>query len=258
MRKRSSLIGNLAVLWIVFLQFNGLAQESTRPVTAGDSKTALAQERSSVPDQTPALEIPLQHNSEKGLAPAGNYVSPWLLDVIKLAEARIDESVMRNFIESAGSFNLNPDQIIYLQKLGVSAEITKAMLEHDSNLTSGLSLAPAAPSSSPSTLHLNFTSEPSSAGKVSPTTQTAPAAASSPSLEPSVPTISETSTQAKAAERDDIEPASSQVALEQAASPDELPLVTPVRKPYPVQLLDPIIMIRAEGRTPNLLVIELP
>src|ERR1041384_7477180 len=80
--------------------------------------------------QSPALETPqaettpalqdsgpkinfnqeLPHTSQSNAATRKKeYVSPWLTDVIKLAQARIDPAVILTFIDSAGTFNLTPD-----------------------------------------------------------------------------------------------------------------------------------------------------
>src|SRR5437879_6408454 len=47
----------------------------------------------------------------------GAYVSPWLMDILKLAQAGIDPSVIGNFLDSAGTFNLTAEQIIYVRDL---------------------------------------------------------------------------------------------------------------------------------------------
>jgi len=83
------------------------------------------------------------------------------MDVIKLAQSRIDDSIMLMFIDSAGTFNLDPDQIIYLRDLGLPAEIITGMIQHDIEIVSGLRQMPLSPSPSPATVHLNFVqSEP--------------------------------------------------------------------------------------------------
>src|ERR1051325_6233760 len=87
-------------------------------------------------------------------SPPGAYVSAWLLDVIKLSQARIDETVMLTFVDSAGTFNLDADQIIFLRDLGVSTDLITAMIQHDFEILSGQRQIPPAPSGSQPMIHL--------------------------------------------------------------------------------------------------------
>jgi len=199
-------------------------------------------------------------NANTKSVPPGAYVSPWLMDVIRLAQSRIDDSIILTFIDSAGTFNLDPDQIIYLRDLGVSAEVITTLIQHDLEISSGLRQMPASPSASPSAIHLSFAhneSPENSQSIVSPAPTPVPPTTPVAALDSSSHLVSETAR-----------------AEEVASSPDELAnvprklgcqkqttlprqVISPVRQPYPVQLIDPIIMIRGQGRTPNLVVIEL-
>src|SRR5205085_1685912 len=73
----------------------------------------------------------------------GGYVSSWLAEMVKLARAGVDDSVMLTFVDSAGTFNLGADQIIELRDLGVCTEVITAMIDHDYELLSGLRPMPA-------------------------------------------------------------------------------------------------------------------
>src|SRR2546423_6009598 len=56
-----------------------------------------------------------------------------LAEVIKLANAGVSEEIMMTYItNSAYPFNINSDQIVYLNDLGVSPEIITALIQHDS------------------------------------------------------------------------------------------------------------------------------
>ena len=183
------------------------------------------------------------------------------MDVIRLAQSRIDDAIMLTFIDSAGTFNLDADQIIYLRDLGLSAEVITAMIQHDVEIISGLRQMPSSPSASPPAIHLNFIHS-ESLGKpsetVSPAAAPAPAAVPAASLDSASPLTSE-----------DTRPGELTIShQDELTSPPRMlgcqrqsallhQAISPVRQPYPVQLLDPIIMIRAEGRTPNLVLIEL-
>lgn len=180
-----------------------------------------------------------------GPMPPGAYVSPWLIDIVKLVQAGIDQGVMLTFIDSAGTFNLDADQIIYLRDLKVSADVITAMMQHDSEIVSGLRSSGGAISGSHPGLHLTFVQGDSPGADAA--TQAHSAALSE-----------STATTAEA------EPVPGQLTplvwREPPQQSQVLPtraLVSPVRLPYAVPLTDPIIMIQGEGRSPNLVVIEL-
>ena len=182
-----------------------------------------------------------------GQIPPGAYVSPWLLDIIKLAQARIDPGVMLTFIDSAGTFNLDADQIIFLRDLGVPAEVTTAMIQHDFEIVSGLRMPGGAVSASQPAIQLTFvhSDSPSAGAAAKGILSTSPA----PTAAPAEPAVGDTPNEPDPIVWREFQP------QRQAL---ELPLaVSPVRRPYSVQLTDPIIMIRGQGRMPNLVVIEL-
>src|SRR6185295_854378 len=56
-------------------------------------------------------------------------------ELIKLAQAGVDEAVMLNYITNATSlFVLNSDDIIYFNDLGLAGSIVTAMMQHDQEL----------------------------------------------------------------------------------------------------------------------------
>jgi hypothetical protein len=58
-----------------------------------------------------------------------------LAQVVSLAQAGVEQSVILNYINnSTGLFNLNADQIIYLNDLGVPSEIINDMMQRDQQL----------------------------------------------------------------------------------------------------------------------------
>lgn len=63
-------------------------------------------------------------------------LSPSAGEVVKLAQAGLDDNVMLAFVtNSPHTFNLSSDQIIYLNDIGVSGEVVSAMLQHDQALS---------------------------------------------------------------------------------------------------------------------------
>ncbi len=93
---------------------------------------------------------------------------PGVQDIVKLAHAGISEDVMMAQIKSAGaSYNLNADQIIYLNSQGVSQSVIQALLP------GGGPAVPAAPSVATAPLV-----------PAAPTIQTAPLASPAPVAAP--------------------------------------------------------------------------
>lgn len=199
--------------------------------------------------------------------PPGAYVSPWLLDIIKLSQAHIDQSVLLMFVDSAGTFNLDADQIIYLRDIGISADVITAMLQHDAEIFSGLRPLPVSPSAtrpgmqmtfSPITQHAesskpveantnSIASIPSSSAPQVPIAAPAPVAEATLNTEASEPTVANDEEFSAAPPIESVHP----------RVVSEPPALFPVRKPYPVPLTDPIILVRGEGPIPNIVRIEL-
>jgi len=150
-----------------------------------------------------------------------------------MAQNGISEEIMLSFIDSAGTFNMGADQIIYLHDLGVSNEVITAMILHDSEIASG-QLAMTLPTA-----------------KISaPSFQTAFVPAHSP-VEPGPP---ETTPPPPAPQAPEVaaNPFPEEDYLPAPSEPEPAPELYPVRKPYPVKLLDPIIVYRMEPRHPNI------
>jgi len=67
--------------------------------------------------------------------PPGVQLNPAIEEVIRLADARVHESVMLTYVtNSAVAFELGADEIIYLNDLGVPSEVVTAMLTRDGAL----------------------------------------------------------------------------------------------------------------------------
>src|ERR1019366_5185551 len=71
--------------------------------------------------------------------PAILSMSPWFYEVERLARAGVDDTVIFAYINNtAGTFNLTADQIIYLKNLGLSPQVINTMIDHDQDLISGV------------------------------------------------------------------------------------------------------------------------
>src|SRR5690242_11110319 len=65
-----------------------------------------------------------------------------LAQVVQMAQAGVDSSIILNYIQNSGTpFNLTANQIIYLKDLGLPDDAVKAMMQRDQQL--GASQPPA-------------------------------------------------------------------------------------------------------------------
>lgn len=163
----------------------------------------------------------------------GSYVSPWLLEVLKLSRAGVEDAVIEAFIRTAGTFNLTPNLLIYARDAGISPDVLTFMLNHDADLGKGLLPPPNAPP---------LTTIP----RLPPLPPAALPAADQPT------------------QLEDALAAAPEIAANQPNhfAPDiyiEPPVLdergTPVREPYPVPLTDPIRIFRGVWRQPNVQII---
>ena len=238
------------------------ANQAVAP-TPGLTLTNLSAQAKSAPPSSsiPLLKALLDNpvGTDKAALP-GTYVSPWLLDIVKLAQAGIKEDVMLTFVDSAGTFNLDADQIIYLRDLGVSGAVVTAMIEHDFDLLSGARQLPANLSDSQSPTHLTFVR--SAPAEDSPTPLTAaPATPLNPPADTSSLGIAEDirrleSSELALAAGDELETTRPLGSREQTNARGDQGAVWPVRLPYAVQLTDPIIVVPGAERFPNVVVIH--
>ena len=101
---------------------------------------------------TPAPDLPAvpepAPSADKSLPPNIRPSTP-LAEVVKLAQSGVDESVMLAFVKnSAGTFNLGSDEIIYLNDLGVPDGVVTAMIQRDQALKESWSNAAQASAAS--------------------------------------------------------------------------------------------------------------
>jgi hypothetical protein len=168
-------------------------------------------------------------------------------EIVKLAQARIQESTVLTFIGNAGPFNLDPDQIIHMKELGVSAPILAAMLRRDLEL--GSAKRPLAAAGEPA----------SQSAAVSPASST-PAASELTQIEKPSPEAARTITDPQLAAQQlpvtqQPESASQSSFIESRPAPNKKRSLYPVREPYPVEITAPIVFVQAAEITPNTLVI---
>jgi hypothetical protein len=160
-------------------------------------------------------------------------MSPWFYEVERLAKARVDDTVILAYINNtAGTFNLTADQVIYLKKLGLSPQVINTMMDHDQDIISGLRPLPtSAPPPFPPEVQAALMARlhpPSPA--TAPSTIVAP-----PSPLPWNSII---------APDDDADQSGMLVYVEPDDVPDQPASAGPVRLPYPVKLNDPIVILK--------------
>lgn len=81
--------------------------------------------------------------------PAGILPGSPLSQVVRLAQAGVDEGIIQAYVtNSAGTFNLDSDKIIYLKDTGVPSDLVTEMMQHDTILQAQMAAA-APPSPTP-------------------------------------------------------------------------------------------------------------
>jgi len=122
------------------LQQTGMSSQSAALITSSNDElqfvdTPLA-EGDLVPAETTAepdiSEAPAKPVSTEKPLPPNIRPTESLAGLIRLADSGVDENVMLSYVtNSAGTFSLGPEQIIYLNDIGVPAGVVTAMLQHD-------------------------------------------------------------------------------------------------------------------------------
>jgi hypothetical protein len=85
--------------------------------------------------QTQSTPLPSNNSAESGALPSNIPPTSPLAQVVRLAQAGVDESVIMTYVTNSGSmFNLNPDEIIYLKDIGLPNEVVTAMMHRDQQL----------------------------------------------------------------------------------------------------------------------------
>ncbi|MBI2927896.1 MAG: hypothetical protein HYY24_19575 [Verrucomicrobia bacterium] len=102
------------------------AAQQAEPQPASESATASAQvEETPVVSEEPAkpVEVPKPR------------LSAGVEDIVKLAQAQVDASVLQTFIDhSPVAYYLSPDEIVYLRSVGVSSELISGVIRHGAKL----------------------------------------------------------------------------------------------------------------------------
>src|ERR1019366_639333 len=95
--------------------------------------------------QTPEAPVPGAAAQTQPAAPVN--LSPGAAEVGRLAGSGVGDDVVLAYIQnSQASFNLTADDVLYLKDIGLSPQVTSAMLTHDSTLRGQpQQYAPAAP-----------------------------------------------------------------------------------------------------------------
>jgi hypothetical protein len=182
-------------------------------------------------------------------------LTPWAAEIVKLAEAGIDDSVMIAFVDNTeGTFNLESGHIVGLKEGGVSGQVLAAMLQHDADVASGLrTLVPSTMPPSKPAIRFVVVTTATSDGKN-------PTAAGS-DVNPGRTGGAEPLPEPASAEPErgvaEEWPAGDVAQPEHFGAVAEAGTVRyPVREPYPVEVAPPILVYKGAWKTPNLLVIQ--
>jgi len=245
------------VLALVMASISCRAQDTTKTSSpakpsAADGQTQAAPPATAAPapislptlaPAPPEVRVP---QSTPIPAPPSRF-SAWTKEVIKMAQAGVGEDVLLTYIDSAGTFNLGADEIVYLRDLGVSSQVMVAMIQHDSDIVSGalpltMSAPPAPDVPMPMLVAVN-NDVPNAAAQIAspitaaPAPDTIPVDTTEPAPDratvPSNPQIAHLAT-----------PANASLFTQGNQTPQAQKLVYPVREPNPVELVPPITVLQ--------------
>jgi hypothetical protein len=105
----------------------GVATNADEPMVEAEAADLTPAADPATPPEAPAPKVP----TEKALAPSIRTIGA-AGDLFQMAKAGVGESVLLAYVTNSTSiFNLNADEIIYLNTLGVPASVASAALDHD-------------------------------------------------------------------------------------------------------------------------------
>jgi hypothetical protein len=179
-------------LVLLVLPLTGCLQESS----LSSQGTVAAAAELPTPPETPVAETSADTDFEEALAqadeqsisnapakkvsaeievPANLKPSPATAEIIKLANAGVEENVMLSFVtNSLGTFNLRAEEIIYLNDIGVPSGVVTAMIQRDHLLQASSNLTVTPSEAEPSVM--NPPAYPPDAIPDQPVSMTEPAA----------------------------------------------------------------------------------
>lgn len=164
------------------------------------------------------------------------YVSPWTTEVKKLVDARVDDSVVMEFVNASGTFNLTTPQIVALNEQSFPSEVLTAMLQHDAEYAAGLRGNPPVPTVRPIRLKLIAPKNPTTAQSTRPKA-TESESIVNPSPAPDFPL-----------DEIDVDFVPETPAVQNSR---------PVRESVPVRLTTTIVVFRSASRVPNVQTLEM-
>jgi len=263
-KRVSRLVPMLGVVWVSLtqgiLRAEASAQNTTEKVLPAQLSPASGSAPQSIPAEYPAQVIllpptPAVTNAET--PPPVVRLSPWASEVEKLAHAGIPDEVMLTFVDSAGSFNLTSEQIIRLHDAGLSSQVISRILQHDTEIVSGRRQATASLPPPPQTMATEAPPTPRGEAVQSPPHPSS-AVHSIPPADSGQAYVWKIVDEGSGLTWTLLDESTELDAHQQDRLPPTRPASTrrfPVREPYAVQLTDPVLVVRAEARVPNLRVI---
>jgi hypothetical protein len=211
-------------------------------ITSIAASGALAQEQAVAPGaKSSGPTVALAAKSPTDVAkplPTNGFNSAWFLELAKLARSGIDENVMLAFVNNTdGTFNLGPEQIIYLKSLGTSSRVINTAMVHDRLMKTGwIPLLATTTPDSGTTLGRAGTAASSGTTQTPSGDQPATTLAAGGPTDLAVPADSDSIVVRQP------EPFWPALFDESDLAPEQ-PDNVHVRLPYPVRLTDPIIML---------------
>ncbi|HWY78307.1 MAG TPA: hypothetical protein VN281_22010 [Verrucomicrobiae bacterium] len=245
------------VLALVIASISSGAQDTTKtspsakpPTADGQTQAAPPAIAAPAPISLPTLapgppEVRVPQTAPIPAPPAR--FSAWTKEVIKMAKAGVGDDVLLTYVDSAGTFNLGADEIVYLRDLGVSSQVMVAMIQHDSDIVSGAlpltMTAPPAPDVPMPMLVAANSDVPYAPAQTAVPSTAAPAQASVPVVA-SEPAPDQATVAPDPQIAPPATPANTSLFTQENQTPRVQKLVYPVREPNPVELVPPITVLQ--------------
>jgi hypothetical protein len=236
----AGLLGFLMVSWCCLLP----AADST-PMTSTNRASVLSSTNASRNSAVEGIVEGAMRRARQDVAQSPR--SPWTEEVVKLAQAGIDDLVIAAYIDNTpGTFNLGADDIARLHNMEMSGDLVSRMLQHDADVASGLqAIGPSTVPAVPQPLRFVKGEAKASAALMSDVTSGEEGIAGMRDRR-----FSDWS------ERDPQQFAESGDASSSAVLSRGSALLYPVREPNPEEITVPILYYQAWSRPANTLVIS--
>lgn len=127
--KTRFLLFSLAATWLCLFAVTGCGRQPT-PAPKAETAPAATNPPSAVVSASEPAEEPVEATPEPKPFPPARTLSPGVAEVVELAQARVSEPVMLEYIRAATNrLEIGAEDLVYLRDIGLSDPVLTAMME---------------------------------------------------------------------------------------------------------------------------------